>query len=982
MKNLYQPVNLPNEFPGGFYVCTLSRPRRLLFANAEVLRLFDCHDFGELSVHIQGNVENMLVPEDIQKVHSQFERQMADKGTRFDHIYARIITRRGRTRYVDVSGCLVHSLEEGDLLYCLMTESGRRASDYEVAADIREYVIENIDTALSRGWIHLYYQPVFRTLTRNLCGFEVLSRWIDPKIGFLAPNMFIPALEQTRQIHKLDTYILKETCRTLRQRMDGGLPTVPVSFNLSRVDFMLLDIFDMIESTMEKFQLPRDLLHIEVTESIVAEDPGHIRATLDRLREAGYEVWIDDFGSGYSSLNLLKDVECDLIKLDMGFLRTFTDRSRQIIASTVAMAKKLGIKTLMEGVETSEQADFLASIGCGRLQGYFFGKPQPLAGAFAHVEAQHAGIEARRWHHFYDTADRLIYATEEPLAVLDFTDDAFHYLYTNKSYREQMRGIGFTMDMIKNALNDNANSSLYRDMRRLMQTSCESKKDETYFCTISNNYIRIRMQVIMRNDGHTLIKTSAWNITQDANHMEHAKFDTYLRYLYMIFDNLCIIDFAADTLELLFARSSSDSYNKMGLLHGVRAMLEKYENDIVYPADREQYHRYADPDTILQRLSACPDGLLSCCVRLKNEQGNYNWAICSSLLIPEGGGQRMLAIIQALDAATGNLPALMRSISDSEEVKNAPKTSVPMRLTADYQSMLWENQMKHSEFGYFWKDRERRFLGVSRSFLRYYGFSSLKEVLGKTDEDIGWHVNDDPYRDAELEVLEKGITVKNQPGQCIIKGVLHHITCYKWPLYDKGQIVGLMGVFFDADKMKKRINAITDTSYVDSVTGLMNMRGWFDALFTYDEQKTLNKRRYSVLLIDNSTYRSVVASYGAKFAQKLLCREANSLRRTMGRDSTLARIKESTFAVLSYEKTEAEAETRAQVILRDLQNIHEVGGNPVTLTYSYAIAHSTEKGVSAENIYHVAETRLREHPQKTGGVAAQVTCKFKAGLVK
>ena len=295
----------------------------------------------------------------------------------------------------------------------------------------------------------------------------------------------------------------------------------------------------------------------------------------------------------------------------------------------------------------------------------------------------------------------------------------------------------------------------------------------------------------------------------------------------------------------------------------------------------------------------------------------------------------MITICQLLDKDTGNLPALMRAISNSEEVKNAPKSTIPVRLTSNYQSMLWENQMRHPEFCYFWKDRERRFLGASKSFFRYYGFSSLQDILGKTDEDMGWHVEDGPYRDAELEVLAKGITVRNQPGQCILRGVLHHITCYKWLLYDRGQIVGLMGVFFDA-------------------------------LFTYDEQKTLQKRRYSVLLLDNSTYQSVGASYGPKFAQQLLREAADTLRKTVGRDSTIARIRESTFAVLSYEKTEAEAEERAQVILRSLQTIHKVGGSPVTLAYHYAIAHSTEQGVSAKNIYHVAQTRLQDAPEKTG----------------
>lgn len=416
------------------------------------------------------------------------------------------------------------------------------------------------------------------------------------------------------------------------------------------------------------------------------------------------------------------------------------------------------------------------------------------------------------------------------------------------------------------------------------------------------------------------------------------------------------------TVELLFESSSSAKYNHQGLLHGTRKMLAEYEQNIVYPKDREQYHKCADPDTILQRLAACPDGLLSCCVRLKDAKGNYNWAICSALLIPEGGGQRMITICQLLDKDTGNLPALMRAISNSEEVKNAPKSTIPVRLTSNYQSMLWENQMRHPEFCYFWKDRERRFLGASKSFFRYYGFSSLQDILGKTDEDMGWHVENGPYRDAEPEVLAKGITVRNQPGQCILRGVLHHITCYQWPLYDRGQIVGLMGVFFDADKMKKRVQEITDTSYVDPATGLMNMRGWFDALFTYDEQKTLQKRRYSVLLLDNSTYRSVGASYGPKFAQQLLREAADTLRKTVGCDSTIARIRESTFAVLSYEKTEAEAEERAQVILRSLQTIHKVGGSPVTLAYHYAIAHSTEQ----KNIYHVAQTRLQDAPEKTG----------------
>lgn len=964
MQKNYQPVNLPNEFPGGFYVCTLSRPRRLLFANAEVLRLFDCHDFGELTVHIQNNVENMLMPEDIKQVHSQIERQLSAKGTRFEHICARIVTHTGRPRYVDISGCVVHSLEEGDLLYCLMLETGNRASDYQIDKDIREYVIENIDTALSRGWIHLYYQPVVRTLTGDLCGFEVLSRWIDPKIGFLSPGMFIPALEQTRQIHKLDTYILKETCRTIRSRMDKGLPTVPVSFNLSRVDFMLLDVFDMIESTMTEFRLPRDLLHIEVTESVVAEDPGHIRATMDRLRDEGYEVWIDDFGSGYSSLNLLKDVNCDLIKLDMGFLRTFTEKSRQIIASTISMAKKLGIKTLMEGVETSEQADFLASIGCGRLQGYFFGKPQPLEGAFSHMKAAGAGIETRLWHHYYDMAASAIHETDEPLTLLEFAGGKFHFLYTNAGYREQVKSIHYTVRDIEASFNDNVNAPLYRDIRSLVHATEESGRRETYFCTIANNYIRTVMHVVAHTDGHTLFCMSSWNITQDSSHMENQKFDDNLRYLYMMFDSIYIVDFDADTVNQIREKSAFNLLEQ-GCENGIRKMTEAYGRALVYEDDLEAYQRYVAPETILQRLHDSPDGILNCCLRLKDRHGSYNWMGCSILLIPEAGSRKVAYTARSFDDRADNIAFMVQSMVKSDAAQKGTHLSpAPGQLNDAYKAMLWDSQQRNSEFCYFWKDTKRRFLGVSHSFLRYYGFDSAQDVLGRTDEDMGWHVDDGPYRDAELEVLQKGRVIQNQPGQCIIRGVLHHITCYKWPLYNQGRIVGLMGVFFDADKMRKRIRDISETSYDDPVTGLMNARGWADAMFSYDEQRTLQKRQYSVLLIENASYDSVVSAYGMDIARQLLQREADAIRKMAGRRATIARTGQATFALLTYDKDEDEARKRASDVLRALNSIHEIAGNPVTLVFRYAIAHSREKGVSTENIYHIAQDRLHQQ-QKT-----------------
>lgn len=231
-----------------------------------------------------------------------------------------------------------------------------------VDRDIRDRVIAHLDEAIEKHWIQVYYQPVIRTIAGELCGMEALARWVDPQIGFLSPGSFIPVLEQVRLIHRLDGFVFEEVCRTLRQRLDKNLPITPVSFNLSRYDFDMMDVFAFIENTRRKYAVPRDFLHIEITESVLAQDSRVIQQALTNLRQEGYEIWLDDFGSGYSSLNILKDYTVDLIKLDMGFLRSFTEKSRSIISSVIGMAKDLGIKTLAEGVETQEHADFLASI--------------------------------------------------------------------------------------------------------------------------------------------------------------------------------------------------------------------------------------------------------------------------------------------------------------------------------------------------------------------------------------------------------------------------------------------------------------------------------------------------------------------------------------------------------------------------------------------------------------------------------------------
>jgi len=239
----------------------------------------------------------------------------------------------------------------------------------------RNFVMSNFENALEKGHIMPYFQPVVHTSDGKLCSAEVLARWIDPDRGMISPASFIPFLEEARMIPRLDYHIVRETAKILKERLEKKQSVIPCSVNFSRVDFDMGDPFLFMEGIIRKFNLPRYLFHIEITESALTQDDELLRHQIDRFREAGYEVWLDDFGSGYSSLHVLQNFNFDEIKIDMAFQRTKTEKSRALLSSIIALAKNMGLHTLAEGVETKEQADFLKSIGCEKIQGYYYGKP-------------------------------------------------------------------------------------------------------------------------------------------------------------------------------------------------------------------------------------------------------------------------------------------------------------------------------------------------------------------------------------------------------------------------------------------------------------------------------------------------------------------------------------------------------------------------------------------------------------------------------
>ena len=330
----------------------------------------------------------------------------------------------------------------------------------------RQYILDNLDIAIEEKWLQVFYQPIVRAVNGRVCDEEALARWIDPVMGFLSPAEFIPFLEESKQIYKMDLYVLEQVLKKIQIIKDAGLYVVPQSINLSRSDFDACDIVEEIRRRVDDAGVGRDKITIEITESIIGRDFDFIRKQISRIRALGFQVWMDDFGSGYSSLDVLQSVKFDLIKFDMSFMKRLDEgeNAKVILTELMKMATSLGVDTVCEGVETEEQVRFLQEIGCSKLQGYYYLKPTPLDKVLERYERGiQIGFENPRESAYYDTMGRVnlydlsfLAVTDDhilentfdtvPIGIMEVngTRDKVQYVRSNQSFRLFMkRAFGF-----------------------------------------------------------------------------------------------------------------------------------------------------------------------------------------------------------------------------------------------------------------------------------------------------------------------------------------------------------------------------------------------------------------------------------------------------------------------------------------------------------------------------------------------------------
>ena len=317
--------------------------------------------------------------EELQQVRDQMEKSLASvKIEQKINLYYGVYTIEDRGMSVDLM------CDRANL--ALRTVKGNSNRAYAVYNDELHQVVlseqqltNSMEEALLQRQFEVYYQPVVDLNTGDVVSAEALVRWNHPEKGMVSPGFFIPFFEHNGFIIKLDAYIREEVCRNMMELRRRGLRNIPVSVNVSRLEFYDPNLCRSIIDLTERYRLEPQMMRLEITESAYTDNPQQLLAAMKELQNYGFQVLMDDFGSGYSSLNMLKDVPVDILKMDMKFLEDqgISGRGPEILASLVRMAKKLGMRTIAEGIETKEQGDFLRSVGCEYGQGYYYARPMP-----------------------------------------------------------------------------------------------------------------------------------------------------------------------------------------------------------------------------------------------------------------------------------------------------------------------------------------------------------------------------------------------------------------------------------------------------------------------------------------------------------------------------------------------------------------------------------------------------------------------------
>ena len=480
----------------------------------------------------------------------------------------------------------------------------------EEEINFRSHIIRSFQEAMIEGYIEVYYQPEIRAMTREICGFEALARWHDPVYGVISPGVFVPVLEDAHLSPQLDLYVIDQVCASMVQ-IQRDIPDwslLRISVNLSRADFRLMDMVQAVEDVRQRHGVARQMLNIEVTEGVQGDDETFLQGEIARFRALGYEVWMDDFGSGYSSLNNIKDYVFDVLKINMNFLRSFetNPKSAIVIRSIVNMAKELGMHTLAEGVETEAQFEFLREIGCEKVQGYLFSPPIPSAEAIAYCYGPTARVKVEpfRLGSYYARVGAINVLSNTPLerrgspeigdslalAILEDCDGSFKYLYQNHMFRLFMKSIELDEGSVNTPHYERRLEQNRRMIARMIEEADRTEREVYTDFVTRNSFNSVRLRLIARDEDDTRAVFLMATVNISRFSAEAGSTQEAMNQIIELYDRVDLLDLNRRRLTQVYCSVTEPSY--LNKFDPFEKLLERYGKAMVLPAELPLFQRF------------------------------------------------------------------------------------------------------------------------------------------------------------------------------------------------------------------------------------------------------------------------------------------------------------------------------------------------------------------------------------------------------
>lgn len=533
----------------------------------------------------------------------------------------------------------------------------------------RSFFDNIFNSAVNNGCIKAFFQPMFRSMTGKMVCVESLARWIDPNKGIISPNIFVPALENSGLIIELDMEILRQACDLYQEFEKRGKTINSISVNLSRLDFRDNGLFDRIVKILAEYNVPHNVIKLEITESLMLEDVDSFKVVLNKLKGAGFSIWMDDFGSGYSSLNVLKNYNFDLMKFDILFLRDFSIKGRRLLASMINMAKSLGIQTLAEGVEIKEQQDFLIAAGCEMLQGFYFSKPVSKDELIKLIYSGEIIIEHADDKEYWEQIGRINLLSANPLkdyvqsevsgcindfdfcgvgapiALVESTGNKAHCVYASESYKKNISVLGYdSIDELEKDIN-NHQSDQYILIKKLFDDAISLGTIRDFEYVRNDVYYKLSVKCLARKLESAMLAICISTFDSEAEINTAKEMLFYSNSLFSTYELVVLMYPEKSVANRIYTTNNLPVYDKEPTLE---ISLRKFCENEVAVEDQVRYMRFLDLSTVVERVASSPNGFIQGFFRMRWSGNDKVWHIVRFTRVPTSSENAFLLTMQTV----------------------------------------------------------------------------------------------------------------------------------------------------------------------------------------------------------------------------------------------------------------------------------------------------------------------------------------------